>query len=273
MTKNYQRSFLKWPGNKHTLLKRLFRHIPRSGHTLVDAFAGSCTFALNTDYKHYIINDMNADLINMFKFIVAAPEQFLTDAREMFDSKNNNADTYYEFRAKYNASSEPYERALLLLYLNKHGYNGLVRYNKSGGYNVPFGKFKNPFLNEEGILHFAAKFENATFLCGDFDKALEHSKNENTVAYCDPPYLPLTKTSDFVGYTGGGFTLLDQKRLNDLAKVCKNSGAKIFVSNHNVPLTHKTYSDAEKSVNFLVQRSIAANAKRRKRAKETLLIY
>ena len=272
MGQKYQRSFLKWPGSKFTLLSRLFKSTPKSGDTLIESFAGSCTFAINTNYKNYIINDFNADLIEIFKLVVADPLHFIESAKILFTPENNNAESYYKIRTKYNSSTNASERALYLLYLNKHGYNGLMRYNKSGGFNVPFGKYKKPRLNEQAIMFFSDKFKNALFLSGDFEAAMNLA-TPNSVVFSDPPYFPLNKTSNFVGYTGSGFDIGDQKRLNAASIKCKNIGARAFVCNHNVPLTHQTYSDATTSVNFLVKRSIAADKTKRKRAKETFLIY
>ena len=75
---------------------------------------------------------------------------------------------YYSIRDEFNNIQDPYRRAVLFLYLNRHGYNGLCRYNKSGGYNVPFGRYVKPYFPELEIQYLAQKLKKASFIAGDF---------------------------------------------------------------------------------------------------------
>lgn len=241
MKKN--RAFLKWAGGKYLLLDDIRRHLP-PGECLIEPFVGAGSVFLNTDYDYYILADINSDLINLYNIVKNRPDKFIKDANTLFTVKTNNADFFYAQRNEFNASKDPYCRALLFLYLNRHCYNGLCRYNLKGKYNVPFGRYLRPYFPEEELYWFAERAQKATFVCESFDVTLNKA-HEGSVAYCDPPYAPLSATANFTAYHTNGFSLYDQQHLAKLAvKLWRENHIPVLISNHDTVLTRFWYQDA-----------------------------
>lgn len=132
---------LKWTGGKYQILDRIKKRLPEA-ERLIEPFSGSNAVFLNTTFKYYTLNDSNPDLVNFYKFLKKDSNAFIEHCRQYFSSRYNKAEAYYKFRVKFNHSKYPLLRAVLFLYLNRHGYNGMCRYNASGYLNVPFGRYK-----------------------------------------------------------------------------------------------------------------------------------
>ena len=139
------RAFLKWAGGKYGLVDTIRRHLPDS-ELLIEPFVGAGSVFLNTDYPSYQLNDINADLIALYRLLKSRHQHYIADARALFTTQHNQKDAYLSLRQQFNHSTDPYERSVLFLYLNRHGYNGLCRYNLSGKFNVPFGSYKKPYF-------------------------------------------------------------------------------------------------------------------------------
>ncbi len=270
MNKKYTRPFLKWAGNKYDLLDKILPHFNKA-NTLVEPFAGSGAVFLNAEYKNNIISDINPDLINLFKTIQKNGNKFIRDSKDFFSETTNNEKYYYAARNKFNNTNNRYEKALLFLYLNRHGYNGLCRYNSKGIFNVPFGKYNKPYFPEKELIYFAKKSINVTFYCEPFVKTLNRART-NSVVYCDPPYVPLSKTSNFTTYSIEGFSLKEQLDLVIAAKKKTAKGVQILISNHDTKYVREIYKDA-KLIVFDARRRISSNVKTRNAAKELLAIF
>lgn len=265
------RAFLKWAGGKYHLIEDIRRHLP-DGDRLIEPFTGAGSVFLNTDYKDYLLTDINADLINLYNLLKNSPDQFIHDARMFFNEQNNQSERYYALRREFNASRDIYQRSLLFLYLNRHGYNGLCRYNKSGGFNVPFGRYKKPYFPQAELEAFALKAQQAQFLCCGYEQTFAQVQSGNVV-YCDPPYAPLSATASFTGYTSGGFTNSDQIRLAKLAEHASlHQGATVLISNHELAFTKEIYQRAQLS-SLKVRRTISRKGKQRIKVDELLALY
>lgn len=177
---------------------------------------GAGSVFLNTDYDAYILADINSDLINLYNIVKLRTDDFVRDARTLFADEFNNSDQFYLLREEFNTSTEPYRRALLFLYLNRHCYNGLCRYNLRGEFNVPFGRYKKPYFPEEELYWFAEKSRNATFVCEHYRDTMAKAV-AGAVVYCDPPYAPLSATANFTAYHTNSFSIADQQSLAHLA--------------------------------------------------------
>jgi DNA adenine methylase len=269
---NKHRAFLKWAGGKYGLSDVIAKMLPK-GQRLIEPFVGAGSVFLNTDYDEYILNDINKDLINLYKILQKTPDTFIDDARKLFTANNNDADVYYQFRAEFNASENSYFRSLMFLYMNKHGYNGLCRYNKSGGYNVPFGRYKKPYFPEAELNFFAEKSQKATFVCEGYRETFARA-NPGDVIYCDPPYVPLSKTASFTSYSGNGFGLDEQADLANVAEeIYKQSNTPVLISNHDTIWTRKIYEHSTKIKSVQVARTISQSAEKRKKVAELLALY
>lgn len=267
------RSFLKWAGGKANALTSLWETIPREGDRFVEPFMGSATVSLNADYERYELYDFNADLVYLCRWAAKRPGSLIKKARLLFTPENNTEAAYLRLRMAYNTSQDPKERAVLLLYLNRHGYNGLVRYSKKSGFNVPFGRYPSPYFPEAEILAFHAKLKHAVFRHRSIESLRLCNLDAGTIIYCDPPYLPLSKTASFSQYTEAGFCLKMQATLDRRASNWRDKGAQVFVSNHDAPLLDKVYRRYTEKHCFHVSRTISQDGKNRKPAKEVLLNY
>ncbi|ATF51918.1 adenine-specific DNA-methyltransferase [Citrobacter werkmanii] len=268
MKKN--RAFLKWAGGKYPLLDDIKRHLPQ-GECLVEPFVGAGSVFLNTDFSRYILADINSDLISLYNIVKSRTDEYVQASRELFVSETNQSEVYYQFRTEFNASQDPFRRAVLFLYLNRFGYNGLCRYNLRGEFNVPFGRYKKPYFPEAELYHFAEKAQNAEFHCLSYEECMERA-DINSVVYCDPPYAPLSATANFTAYHTNSFSPKEQAHLAEMAEKLVSKQIPVLISNHDTPDTREWYR-AAKHFQVKVRRSISSNGGTRKKVNELLALY
>lgn len=270
---NLHRSFLKWAGGKKKVIPHIQSILPSQGkRRLVEPFVGGGSVFLNLPFDEYLLIDMNQDLITLFNLLKTNCDVMIEQSSRYFNGMYNNADAYYALRAEFNASSDPVERSSLFIYLNRHGYNGLCRYNNKGGYNVPFGRYKHPYFPEKEMRFFAQRAQTATFIQGDFATAFAQL-SIGDVVYCDPPYSPINRTANFTAYAGNGFGDDEQSRLVKCAQHAQTQGIATLISNHLVPFTQTLYKDATTQKTFSVQRNISQKGNARGKVKEVLALY
>ena len=265
------RAFLKWAGGKFSLIEDITAKLPQA-KKLIEPFVGAGSVFLNTNYSKYLLNDINADLINLYNIVKHQSSDYITDSAKFFTPAFNEEQRYYQIRQEFNDSEDIYERAIFFLYLNRHGYNGLCRYNNSGKFNVPFGRYKAPYFPEKELVYFAEKSQLATFTCDSFEKVFARAR-KNPVIYCDPPYAPISKTAMFNSYAAGGFTLDNQIKLASLAR---RTGYKrnipVLVSNHDTEFTRDIYQGADMT-ELQVSRFISQNGSTRIKVAELLALF
>ncbi|KHT18074.1 Dam family site-specific DNA-(adenine-N6)-methyltransferase [Pectobacterium carotovorum] len=267
------RPFIKWAGGKTRVLPDLLPLLPK-GDCLIEPFVGSASVFLNTDFSSYVLADINPDLINLYRCAAYDTERLITTARDLFNS-GNNAGAYNANRLSFNyQKSDPSTvTAALFLYLNRHGFNGLCRYNNSGDFNIPFGQYKKTYFPEQEIRQFAEKANDTEtiFSVADFRKTLTiKGINKSTVIYCDPPYLPSSDTANFTQYHTSAFTPAQHRELADvLLRVNRETGASIVISNSDTPTTREIYQHYQFH-EIAVQRSVSANGISRGAAKEVI---
>ncbi|MBG6249143.1 MULTISPECIES: adenine-specific DNA-methyltransferase [Symbiopectobacterium] len=271
MKKN--RAFLKWAGGKYPLVEEIRRYLPE-GDCLIEPFVGAGSVFLNTEYDRYILADINSDLINLYDIVKTQTDDFIRDARELFTDEYNVAEIFYLLRDEFNLCTVPYRhrRAVLFLYLNRHCYNGLCRYNMRGEFNVPFGRYKKPYFPEEELRWFALKARNATFVCEHYQQTLLKA-TQGAVVYCDPPYAPLSATANFTAYHTNNFNNIDQQSLATLAyRLSVESAIPVLISNHDTELTRAWYQEAALYV-VRARRTISRNIMGRSKVNELLALY
>lgn len=264
------RPFLKWAGNKTRIVERVRAKLPE-GQRLVEPFVGSGAVFLNTDYARYQLSDSNDDLINLYNLVKKEGPAFIDYCRELFTPETNRETAYYALREEFNATNDPLRRAALFVYFNRHGYNGLCRYNRSGGFNVPFGRYRRPYFPAAEMLAFHRKARRATFRREDFGATMAKVKTGDVV-YCDPPYVPLSPSSNFTAYSAGGFGPTEQDRLVQAARSAAARGIPVLISNHDTPLCRDLYAGSVME-SFPVQRSISCNGEKRNKVAELLALY
>ncbi|MDX7181674.1 DNA adenine methylase [Enterobacter hormaechei] len=227
-------TILKWAGNKTAIMSELKKHLP-DGPRLVEPFAGSCAVMMATDYPYYLVADINPDLINLYQVIKEDVNSFIHLVERIF-SKFTTEEDYYKCRQFFNTVPlEPIEKAAYFLFLNRHCYRGLCRYNQRGLFNVPYGNYKKPYLPVDEIRAFAEKAVRATFICASYDETLAMLQ-AGDVVYCDPPY-----DGTFSGYHTAGFSDDDQYDLASILVRRSSEGHPIIVSNSDTRLIRSLY--------------------------------
>lgn len=264
------KSFLKWAGGKSRVLPKIQSVLPQ-GKRLIEPFVGSGVVFLNSDYPEFLLADSNTDLINLFNQLKTEGEGFINYAKALFTPENNTEESFYALRDKFNKTDDVREKSAIFIYLNRHCFNGLCRYNSKGGFNVPYGRYSKPGYPEAEMLGFLKTAPIAQFISSDFVKTMEMAELGDVV-YCDPPYAPLEQISNFTSYSAGGFGLDEQSMLAEMAKKLQKRGIPVVISNHNTEFTQNAYKGAELH-EFDVQRNIAADGANRNKAKELLAVF
>ena len=245
--KSEVRPFLKWAGGKTQLLPQLEELLPRTINTYFEPFIGGGAFffhlANKNRFKRAVLNDWNPELVNAYRVVSDFTEELIEQLGQFEISK----DYFLEIRATDPNDLSPVRRAARTIYLNKTAFNGLYRQNKKGQFNVPWGQYKNPRILNPEVLRACGRVLNhyASLYTGDFSKSTEGA-GEGDVVYFDPPYVPLSSTSNFRSYTSDGFTMDDQKRLAEHFKELVNRGAAVIASNSDTPEVHELYEGFER---------------------------
>lgn len=267
------RSFLKWAGGKFRLVDEINSLLPKKKSCLIEPFVGAGSVFLNTNFEHYILADINPDLINLFKIIQQDSENYIIAAKALFEHPDANSRVrYYQLRDIFNNSQDAFQRAVIFLYLNRFGFNGLCRYNSNNQFNVPFGSYQRHYFPEVELRFFAEKAKKAEFICSSFEETLARA-DQYSVVYCDPPYAPLDQNTNFTGYAGNEFGLTQQKQLAEIARdAVFNQKCTVLISNHDTPFTRSIYTGA-KLRKIKVQRSISQNAQQRVKVNELIAIF
>jgi DNA adenine methylase len=236
---------LKWLGGKRWLLNTLIPLLPQRVTTYCEPFVGggALLFALQPDVAY--VNDINADLINVYKVIKDDVESLITVLQDF----KNDADCFYAVRdwdrdkTKYSALSDV-QKAARILYLNKTCYNGLFRVNSAGEFNSPFGNYRNPdIVNAPTLRAVSSYFNKATIYLTSVDYAeVLKSLPKDTFVYLDPPYDRGSSASYFTGYSTGGFTRDDQVRLRESCDNLNRREIKFMLSNSATNFIMEQYS-------------------------------
>lgn len=266
-------TFLKWAGNKQRIADRILSLLP-PGERLVEPFVGSGAVFLHSNYPAYLLADANPDLIGLFVTLQTDGEAFIATCRELFTPEMNQPEAFYALREEFNQSGDARRKAALFLYLNRHGYNGLCRYNQSGGFNVPFGRYKRPYFPQAEMAFFLQRLRasRVTFAVQPFRATFAQTR-PGDVIYCDPPYVPLSATASFTSYSAGGFDEAEQRDLAQAAQEAADRGIPVLLSNHDTPFTRAIYAQASTIEAFPVQRFISAKGDQREKAGELLSLF
>lgn len=234
--------FLKWAGGKRALLPHLLELAPARIRTYYEPFlgGGALFFALARErrFERAVLADSNAELIGCYRAIQSNANAVIRHLeRHPYDERH-----YYKVRDDLDPKnlSAP-ERAARLIYLNRAGYNGLYRVNRTGQFNVPFGRHRRPRICDPARLKaVAAALANVELVAGDFEPAVATARPGDFV-YFDPPYVPISATSSFTGYAQKGFNLADQERLAALLRDLMGRGVAALLSNSDCPTTRSLY--------------------------------
>ncbi len=238
----FERSIFKWAGGKFGVLEQIFRYLPE-GKRLIEPFVGGGAVFMNAGYQENLLNDVNADLINFYKTLQREAHSLITLAHRFFLDYNTQ-EGYLAVRNAFNKQVyDDLHRAAAFLFLNRHCFNGLTRYNQAGEFNVGYGKYKTPYFPLQEMEAFLGAEGRSEFVCGDFAAVIE-AAGEGDVIFCDPPYEPLPNTEGFTNYSGHDFKFEEQKRLVSLLTDAHRRGAKVLITNSGAPNIRELYHDS-----------------------------
>lgn len=264
--------FVKWVGGKRQLFSAIKELLPKNYTIYYEPFIGGGAVLFELQPKKAVINDFNKELINVYKVIKNNPEELIEDLKK----HKNESDYFYNIRSLDRKDDfdnlSPIKKASRVIYLNKTCYNGLYRVNNSGEFNSPFGKYKNPNIVNKTTIRAVSKYLNnndITILNGDFENAVDNIK-KGAFVYFDPPYHPVSKSSNFTGYIQRGFDMSDQIRLRDLCIDLDKKGVKFLLSNSSTLLIKDLYKDFD--IQYVkANRAINSNAQKRGEIDEVLI--
>lgn len=250
--------FLKWAGGKRQLLKSLIPLLPKSLsdgriERYVEPFLGGGALFFHLAEmgfapKRSLLCDANPELTLVYRIVQTQVDKLIKSLAKLETNylklpPETRQIFYLKQRTDFNRDREGFSfvnltpdsiwRASLFIFLNRTGYNGLWRVNQDGGFNVPFGRYLQPRICDEPTLRatsFAMKHMNADIHTGDFQKVLKKT-NQKTFVYYDPPYRPVSASSNFNTYTSSGFGDHDQKRLAASFMTLHQQGAYQMLSN------------------------------------------
>jgi DNA adenine methylase len=228
---------LKWVGGKRQMLKDIGRKLPETYGRYYEPFlgGGALFFALNP--KRATISDLNPELMNVYLSVRDNVDEVI---KRLSEYKNEEG-FFYETRKKRWEDLNKFEAAARTIFLNRTCFNGLYRVNKSGGFNVPFGKYKNPkIINIENLTEVSNALKNTTIICEDYLKVLKKAKSGDLI-FLDPPYLPISEFSDFKRYTKEQFHKEDHLKLADEVRRLNAKGCYIILTNSNSPIVYELY--------------------------------
>lgn len=263
---------VKWVGGKTRLLPEIAARLPRGHGRYFEPFAGGAAVFFHLAPRAAVLADRNADLIATYRAVAADPEGVIR--RLAIHRDAHGEDHYYATRARWNdrdVAWSPLDRAATFIYLNRTCYNGLYRVNRSGGFNVPMGRYKNPLVcDAEGLRAASRVLAGTTLLCADYRAAVAEARAGDLV-YFDPPYDPVTPTANFVSYTADAFGPDDQRALAALAHELVARGVAVVLSNSDTPFVRSLYRGLRVD-RVRCARAINCNADRRGEVDEVLVM-
>ena len=283
MDRKSAKPFLKWAGGKTQLISEIEKNLPNlTIDTYVEPFVGSgaVLFWVLGEFSQLekaVVNDINEDLINTYKTIQSTPQELISILeilQEEYHSLDNLAEKkkeyYYQKRELFNnRQQDKVTHSALFIFLNRTCFNGLYRVNRKNEFNVPMGSYKKPTIcDKSNILAVSEALQKVELLCGDFEQTVNYT-SANTLFYIDPPYKPLSETSNFNSYARDEFNDDEQIRLKNFCDHLNTLGHNWILSNSDVK--NKNSEDNffdDLYANFKIKRvdakrSINANSQKR----------
>jgi DNA adenine methylase len=256
--------FVKWVGGKgklgHTLAQLMPRGVELMRH--VEPFVGGGALFFSRQPARALLCDINEDLVTTYKAVRDEVERVIPHLHRF--SQAHGPEHYYEIREQYNARNQRSnaQRAAMFIYLNKTCFNGLYRVNRRGQFNVPIGRYAKPAIADVPTLRAAsARLQSADIRCASFETLLSEARPGDFV-YMDPPYEPVSRTANFTGYAQDGFSQDAQRRLRDVFRELDRRGAKLMLSNSDVPFIRDLYRGYQLDV-VMAPRAVSCDASAR----------
>ncbi|HXG06216.1 MAG TPA: DNA adenine methylase [Nitrososphaera sp.] len=245
LTRPMAAPFVKWAGGKTQLLATLDSRVPPFTRYFEPFLGGGAFFfhlASRLDFTAYL-SDANSELVNAYNVVKNNVEELIR-ALEAHEKRYRKNPKRYYYKLRSQQPADMIEAAARFITLNKTCYNGLYRVNRSGRFNVPMGRYSNPTICDRDQLRKASaalNYSDAKIIAADYRQVLEKARAGDFV-YLDPPFIPLSRTANFVEYTKDGFGKKDQVELAAVFRDLDRKGCKILLSNSDTELVRELYS-------------------------------
>lgn len=281
--------FVKWVGGKTQLIEQLEALLPADfdqweNVTYIEPFVGGGAMLFymlqsHSNIQSAIINDINEDLTTCYKVVKESPKLLVDSLNEIqkeyysLRSEDTKKEFFMLMRSEFNKKTlNPIRNTTLFFFLNRTCFNGLYRVNKSGMFNVPFGRYETPTICDANTIFADSELlQKVNILTGDYTQTLNHAQG-NAFFYFDPPYRPLNTTSSFNNYTKDTFNDLAQKRLKKFCDQVQEAGYHFMLSNSDCQ--DGFFDDLYiqyKIERVWASRSVNANPKKRGKLTELLI--
>lgn len=260
--------FLKWAGGKGRLIPQYQPFLPKEFDTYYEPFLGGGALFFHLRPKRAVLSDINPELVNVYNCVRDRVDDLIKHLER--HAANHNHDYYYQIRSSKPDAS--IECAARLLYLNKTCFNGLYRVNAQGHFNVPMGRYRNPKICDSDLLHSASEaLQSATILQGAFKDVLDSNPSAQDFIYFDPPYQPLSLTSNFTSYSRDAFTAEHQIQLRDIFAQLAQQRVQAILSNSDCPFIRELYRGFDIQT-IQAARAINSHASKRGKINEVLIV-
>ena len=234
------RPVVKWAGGKTQLLPELLQLIPQRFNAYVEPFFGGGALFFAVTPAKAVISDSNDELINLYQIIATDVEGLIHELQS--GGYEVNEAHFYQIRALDVSILTCVERAARTMYLNRTCFNGLYRVNRKGGFNVPYGHYKNPKVCDPSGLRAASRvLADKQIVAKDYKQILADHTHPGDFVYLDPPYLPISDYADFKRYTKEQFYKEDHVELAKEFRRLHDLGCSVVLNNSNHPLVYDLY--------------------------------
>ncbi len=261
---------VKWVGGKRQLMFELLKNMPPSYNRYFEPFVGGGALFFELQPANGYISDMNEELINFYNVVRKNVHELIISLKKHKLSKEYYMNIRNIDRTDKYKTLSSVEKASRFVYLNRTCFNGMYRVNSQGQFNVPFGHYKNPrILDVQNLLNCSRLLQRTEIKCADFSYILTMA-NKGDFVYFDPPYVPLSITSNFTSYTKDGFDIEMQFKLRDICDELDSKGVKFMLSNSDTELVKELYNKYT-IIKVFATRQINANGFGRGKISEILV--
>jgi DNA adenine methylase len=222
---------IKWSGGKSDEIKMFQHHIPTDYDTYLEPFVGGGSVYFHLAPQKAVITDVHTELIDFYNSI---KNGHIDEIYKFMQQNKNDETTYYKIRDEMEILT-PLDNAKRFYYQRKTCFRGMLRYNKSGKFNIPFGKYKT--INYEDLKNkeYEKLLKRTEIMNIDFEYIFENYNDSNNFMFLDPPY-----DSEFTDYGYCSFGVEEHKRL---AEHFKNTDIKCLMIIGKTKLIEELYKD------------------------------
>jgi len=260
------RPFLKWAGGKTQLLAKILERFPEQFNRYHEPFVGGGAVFFNLEPKSCTLSDVNGDLVGAY----TALRDDVDGVIENLKQHRAEEAYYYTVRDEMVSGLSTTEAAARIIFLNRTCFNGLYRVNRSGKFNVPFGRYANPTICNETNLRAVSEALQGVKIRHESVFQMGRRVRRGDLVYFDPPYDPISKTASFTAYTKGGFGDPEQERLAQMFRRFAERGVHCVLSNSDTPFIRSLYKDFRIDKVY-ARRAINSRADRRGPVSEVLV--